>query len=852
MNTKIIYFRPKSAAGPFAATDGEIESASNVQLLSSTGLILSPDGQLLSNNGLVQPNPDKSGSGSSPNDPIGADNSISSGQGGSGENCGGESPIYLPAKELQLLNDLSSRLLPIVEFALQPAVVAGWHNHPDINPSIKIEAPKTKDTDGWRAKASEALSKFLKTADAAHLAVSPFLALSALRLTDGSHILPSSPVLLLPNTSAPNLEGPDDLSVDSMTLSITAKAGRLRCRVAIEPGLLALSDRIEALDIFISAPLPLYDAAAPLLASHRAAGSTAPLSWLTTPLTDSEFTARLLSTVSFRMISSIPLKELPDYASFTDVNFNVPELTDVAEVSAFKPDFLQHQSITAATGCSFSGRLTLADLTLTLPAPPPAATLMPHENSSLSPAAVEIESVKQGLTLHASAFNPTHPNVNLSDTNLPKWIFIPDPDARKIIFITSSATYIFPFKRHPLLNGAFYWCGATEGCGLADSPGVKKLSVPLPTPLPAKYLNRDSYRLPGAIWRSAKGSTLRFPDGLLMNPETDRVIALCRAFRASGLVATTSPTAYLFTTRGIYLLKEMDDGTLRDAGLIANYILSSPSTLISSGTTLYFTAISTSSKPAGADEPGGNVEPDGADVTAGADETAGADGSTGADVTDGADETDGDDVTAGRLTTLMQISGTTVKPVSGSLNNSGSASSAYTKWLLTAEDPSLPISLITRPIKLTTINPALASSPESSFPQLHCAEDAVRSLSSRLLAIELLGAFTPHPEAPNTQGLPTNAPNPQELSSEATEAQKLPSNAPNPQELSSEAPKAQKLPLEIKLYGSADLYRWHLLAQTQGKRMLRTLRTHGIRHLRLELSGHLSGSLEALALHTPS
>ena len=84
---------------------------------------------------------------------------------------------------------------------------------------------------------------------------------------------------------------------------------------------------------------------------------------------------------------------------------------------------------------------------------------------------------------------------------------------------------------------------------------------------------RDSYRMPSALWRGKKGNGMLLPDSLLMNLDVERVVAVCRAFRASGLVATTSPTLYLFSSEGVFLLKEMDDGSLRDAGLMGAYVL---------------------------------------------------------------------------------------------------------------------------------------------------------------------------------------------------------------------------------------------------------------------------------------
>ncbi|MBD5281371.1 MAG: hypothetical protein HDS35_12695 [Bacteroides sp.] len=696
MNNKTIPFRLASTAGPFRCTDGEIESSVNARLIAvSTSAAAAL--------------PDTDGN---PNDT--------------------DLPDADKWKETVAdLNLLSSSLLPIVEFTLSPAPLPGWQNHPDNPISITVEAPKSKDSEGWKTRASETLSLFHETASRQHLYTEPFLAISALRLTDGSHILPSAPVLLLPSTSAPHIEGSDNFSLDTMTMTIFASCSRLRCHISVPLLLREWSDRIEALDIFTSDPIPLYHHSSPLQAVHRAAGSTQPQSWLPDSLSDSEFTASLLSTTVFYPISTISLKELfPESATpistededdaatgdtlisgdsdlitgeYQDINFNIPSFSIASSLPILKammnytPDYLQHRGIESASAISMSGRLTLADLTLTLPLPPSLASLMPRSattsqsgasqgviqadlQTDTSQAIMQVESVKNGEVLYSLRYDPRLPDVCLSEADFPKWLFIPDPDARRLSITTSDATYIVPLRRHPLLNGTFYW-GGTLGYKELSATEVRKLSTQTIFPT-TPYIRRDSYRLPDAIWRSAKNQPLLFPDSLLMRPDVGRVIGICRAFRASGLVATTSPTAYLFTDEGIFLLKEMDNGELRDAGLISCHILSSPESIRVVGRTLYFTA------------------------------------------------EDG---------TAMTISGTTVKAFSSPTSGSSAdvSSVKMSEVMITPVDPSLPIKVATRPLKLSSILPDTSGS-------FNCngAYSSVSRLAESIILIRLMGAYT--------------------------------------------------------------------------------------------------------------
>ncbi|MDE5881211.1 MAG: hypothetical protein K2H60_05730, partial [Muribaculaceae bacterium] len=177
MNDKVIFFKQRSNNGSFSCPNGEIESVVNARLIPIT---------TTTNDSITDP-----------------------------DSCVAPAELINPEEELEQLNHLSSKLLPIVEFALKPDVVAGWHNHPDNSPTMVVDAPKNKDAEGWTTRAASILDKLLTDAIRQHLFIEPFFVLCALRLTDGSHILPSSPVLLIPNATAPTVESGDNFDVDS-------------------------------------------------------------------------------------------------------------------------------------------------------------------------------------------------------------------------------------------------------------------------------------------------------------------------------------------------------------------------------------------------------------------------------------------------------------------------------------------------------------------------------------------------------------------------------------------------------------------------------------------------------------
>lgn len=489
---------------------------------------------------------------------------------------------------------------PLVRFSLKRTVLSGWHNHIDNLPARVVGAPSHPDEDSWGKMAGKLYADFENDAAERNLFTQPFLALYAIRLRSGHRILPSVPLLMgEKDAGIPFIEGSDNFDVDSMKMSVHSDVWTLRMNVAgIRPLQLwnsmaeessQLADDVEALDIFVSEPIRLYDSGQGWESLHRSAlTGGAVQAWRPKALPDKEVTAELLGRYRFRLVSSIRIGDIKEVDVWRDVEFNVPSLSDLDSVVAFRPDYLQLHDIAAEREGIISGRRTLWDMALTLPAVPSPLYLFgcdgDDDEAVGSRVAVDVEIVKHGVTLHSSRYIPSEVVAAIGEGSFPRWLFFPDPDVRSMTFITAEGTFRVRMWPHPYLSGSFFWGGF--GVKTLEEMGVERFASTLSST--EGFTLRDSYPLPSAIWRSGKGSGLFFPDSLLMLTDDSRVIAVVRAFRASGLVATTSPTAYLFTTSGIYLLKEMDDGSLRDAGLMATYLLRDADSIMVEGKTLRF------------------------------------------------------------------------------------------------------------------------------------------------------------------------------------------------------------------------------------------------------------------------
>lgn len=471
--------------------------------------------------------------------------------------CQHDSPDRLPPSEDSPFRDGMLQRPPLcrVEFALRKSILEGWHIHPDQLPSKIVNSPNVgKDVvpveSDWGNVAAALVDDFEADCKGSNLFSQPFFALSAYRLADGSHFCPSPPMLMIPNSRSFMVEGSSDFSVPTMKMSVLGAVCRLQWRVTAPALPENWRNVVTHLDIFISDAISLRDIKAGAKGYHRVecdnfthcideegvAGEHTVSSgmivqgWKMAAVDDAIVARSVMHTDSFHLISEIPIENVVTSAEFADVAFNRGGLSILSSLETFTPDFAHLAEVGTAGHASFSGRVTAWNLTVTPPSPYPPHLVAPYSNDSVS---------------------------------FPRWIFHPDPDCRKFCLPSGGRKYAVAMRRHPVLMGSFYW----GGFGQSASENFREID--------SQDIPDDTHvvNLPGSIWRSQKGSRRLFPDSLLMHLHVGEVIAVCRAFRASGLVATTSPTAYAFTTEGVFLLKEMDDGTFRDAGLICAYRL---------------------------------------------------------------------------------------------------------------------------------------------------------------------------------------------------------------------------------------------------------------------------------------
>lgn len=490
-----------------------------------------------------------------------SENSESSGcseNSGSSEDSGGVRMTMPPAPE--------------AEFRLKYDVLDGWHIHPDMLPSRLM--PKGEGSEaGWGKIASAVLDRFRKDARRQNLFTEPFFVICALRLKGGERIMPSPTMLMIPNSESAPVAGSTDFSADEMRMSVAAAVCRLQWRVRI-PDTLRDFEEVTHVDILVSDEMPLSDRKSEWKSYHRLSfgGFTHSLSpdggcgerritedalvqcWRQEPMDEADMLAAMLTAKDYRVIMEIPVENARSVEEWEDVVFNCGGLSSLSAKTPYRPDYAHLSEVEAAGMTDISGRATLYDFSMISPLPFALSQTAPYADTS-------------GYA--------------------PRWVFHPDPEARQYLFERDGVVRTLPLWRHPHLYGSYYWCGldrdSDSDVRVVDDEELISGSLSIAA-------RRRSY--PGGIWRSSVGSCLHFPDSLSMQLHVGRIITLVRAFRSSGLVATTAPTVYAFTTDGVFLLKEMEDATFRDAGLVCGYVPKDAGAVESLGRGVRFTTAS--------------------------------------------------------------------------------------------------------------------------------------------------------------------------------------------------------------------------------------------------------------------
>lgn len=504
----------------------------------------------------------------------------------------------------------------------------------DCSPGIKAFFNKYEEVSSRNLKSSDATASEKKQISDAVFAVinrsmakaavssrftMPFFVRYAFRLFDGSHAWHSAPVLMLPCTGVPYVRM-RNISLKDSLLSISLGddyiAYSLYHRILPKDlgALAAWEDIIAGIDIFVSAPVYTFKSeddislvSAKYVTDHihnwghycdsyedgyqDYSHDPAPGSFGFIPPAGEQLSDRLTDISNFYKIAHIPFKEIIK-SSFTElltaVNIEPSDLQNLLTRSTLKDDYQSHSSIAPSTSYAFNGRLNVADILYT-PAPPFFMRIASAVSLSSSPTLERVNITvflrKNGQIIARSlpdySNEPSLSNVSFSDSlkngAFPRWLFYPDTSAFRLLITQGSDSWDIPLKPHDFLSGA-YWIDESINDALTQR-APDSSDNPISTTIGEETPPATSVRLGNKLYTSEVNNPFYFPVTSINTVNVARILALSSAARPLSQGQFGQFPLYVFTDEGIWALETSAQGSYLAKQPITRDICSNPSAI---------------------------------------------------------------------------------------------------------------------------------------------------------------------------------------------------------------------------------------------------------------------------------
>ncbi len=429
----------------------------------------------------------------------------------------------------------------------------------------------------------------------------PFFIRYAFRLFDGSHSWHSVPVLMLPSVTPPIVKVTDKSS-GKAKITLDLKHFQLAYRILDHSTIADWKSIIAGIDIFISAPIYTYDQSKDIEASatksltmmlrdlvnnygwggrpdvsgsvntdtsysvftgHYAAydsdnyidhceslNSTAEI--INIPL-HPHFHDNIRSASNFYKIAALDFDDLAAMDEMKPLPLIESDLSSLVAREAMTDDYRSHCPLVAESLFAFNSRLNLAGISLSPAEPLPLRSCMQFANAAEGnvPATVKVWSRIDGVRCYAVNSDSSFAN-GLSDpaTEFPRYIFYPDASAYKMEFAFSSGKTIrIHLTPHDFLNGAYYYNSTL----LADTT---------PENVAPETTDGDTVvSLPSKIYTSEAGNPFLFPATGINTVGSGNVMALSSAARALSQGQFGQFPLYAFTSEGVWALEVGSTGS---------------------------------------------------------------------------------------------------------------------------------------------------------------------------------------------------------------------------------------------------------------------------------------------------
>lgn len=453
----------------------------------------------------------------------------------------------------------------------------------------------------------------------------PFFLRYALRMTDGTHILPSAPILMLPNVLPPLL-GLNAITDSENRCTITTEFSSVKFfelvyRITDELDQ-SIKPMIAAIDIFATPGIPTFDDAR-LDDGYITTYSRALDARNTTPLLrgtrnnsrandeifeghysdgDDRFTAhyinrdtlgrkafmvhpnlnfhRQISTAAdFYKIASVPYSTTDGFGKLEILS---TDFSMIEKGERMRELPLSHHKLIATALLVHESTLIAAVSGAVLPKPFPMKSIRHAHYSpdlAIEPTVTVTVFSRIGSEVKMTSCQCSCGGTSLTEA-IPRYVFYPDPRAFMMTFSDGNTRHDIPLASHETLYGSF-WSGGTE----ADYLPETALSVSREATEP-ETTSPDHTK---AIMISDRGNIFAF--------DTDSISSFTQATVTGILTATKAPKSgtfgrhnlYAFSIGGIWMLEYLS-GKVKTAQKISSLACKNKDAIVEAGGIVVFTS----------------------------------------------------------------------------------------------------------------------------------------------------------------------------------------------------------------------------------------------------------------------
>lgn len=252
----------------------------------------------------------------------------------------------------------------------------------------------------------------------------------------------------------------------------------------------------------------------------------------------------------FYLFKSIPFKDIKKDESTVKLDSDRNDLSSLVTRQVLPDDWQSHFRLLPSFATVYNSRVHLCGMNLGLPDPLPIASAVASSGTPAQQASVSVRvwSMRNGVRCSVSSSYHSDAEQFPLSSELPRWLWYPDPSAYMMMLQAGSRTVVVKLKPHPTLNGAYWFAG------LGASPSVDN-AEPDSSTLP------DYAPAPSKVYVSDATNPFVFPAVGIVTVGSGNVMALCPAAKALSQGQFGSFPLYAFTSEGVWAMEVSASGS---------------------------------------------------------------------------------------------------------------------------------------------------------------------------------------------------------------------------------------------------------------------------------------------------